>query len=420
MNKQNYKSIGNKIRFGYLFLIALFFIISASVTLATLYFNGIYNETITGIIKASRIQQIITDDMAKLARIAANNEKKYDNTKELAELVSNITYIRSTTSKDSDQIHQKINSLESLVSSYIQNSTQISGAYKNYQSGKIDEILQKMDKSNKLKDFIDLETKDLIIEQLKIGQQTMSRIKTLSTTLVLCISVLFMLVVVFALVYSMRLSGKISKSLGTLTSAAKTLGDGDFSGRDLAVTTNDELEILAGAFNTMKNNIRDISKRVVEAGFVIYTVSSELKKGVNTLYESSSQVAAAVHDVASTAESQCVSLHKHSKIVEETYILSTGLQETVSKVQSLDSKVSIDLSTISNALKLLNDNISKMNTEGKYITELSTRFAANSEEMAAATDEQLSIHKALLDTATKLDMSSQELEGLINNLKTTL
>lgn len=420
MNNQKNKSIGKKIKFGYLLIIALFLVITIAVTLTSLYFNSIYNETITSIIKASQLQEMSAKDYDKLRNAVVDIGADYDNTEVLKEMQSNISYLQSVTPSDDSNLSSRVSSVSALVKAYEERSTKVVNGVKNKKPGSISPLVEALEETRKVSGFINTEVKELIILQLNHSQKIMDNIRTQSTILVISITALFVLIVLFALVYSMKLSGKISKGLSILTNAAKTLSDADFSGKDIAVNTNDELDILAETFNVMKNNIKDISKRVVEAGFVIYSASSELKKGVNTLYESSSQVAEAIHDVAGTAESQCVSLHNHSKIVEDTFNLSSELQNSLNRLEISDSKISDELKEISVSLKSLIENISKMNSAGKHISELSTRFAANSEEIAAATDEQLSIHKALLDTASKLDTSSQELEVLIKNLKTSL
>src|SRR5690606_24249685 len=73
---------------------------------------------------------------------------------------------------------------------------------------------------------------------------------------------LFSSTFLLSLLLALWLSGGITKPIRQLSEAATEISEGNFSGDEIKVTTNDELKLLTNTFNQMRLNIRQLVSEI--------------------------------------------------------------------------------------------------------------------------------------------------------------
>ncbi len=73
---------------------------------------------------------------------------------------------------------------------------------------------------------------------------------------------LFVTTICLSLLTALWFSRGITRPISLLSSSARKISKGDFSGDDVEVQTSDEMKLLAGTFNQMRRNIRELIKEI--------------------------------------------------------------------------------------------------------------------------------------------------------------
>ncbi|TLS38413.1 sensor histidine kinase [Pseudalkalibacillus caeni] len=73
---------------------------------------------------------------------------------------------------------------------------------------------------------------------------------------------LFISTILLSLLTALWFSKGLTRPISHLSSSARRISKGDFSGKDVQVNTNDEMQLLAGTFNNMRRNIRELIKEI--------------------------------------------------------------------------------------------------------------------------------------------------------------
>lgn len=173
-----------------------------------------------------------------------------------------------------------------------------------------------------LKTFIDS-------EQAKIAD------KARSNQFMLLIINLF--VIVLSVVISIKLSTGISSVVKELVQAAKAIADGKITRERIQVKSQDELGMLADAFNKMKDSMRTLIQNVAKSSEQVAASSEQLTASANQSAEASNQVAGSITEVAEGSEKQ---LHGTQEIANIVMERAAEVEQSTSNVNSVHQQSS--------------------------------------------------------------------------------
>jgi Methyl-accepting chemotaxis protein len=98
------------------------------------------------------------------------------------------------------------------------------------------------------------------------------------------------------------LAGAIARPVKQVAAEAAKIADGDLTGREIPVKTRDEVGQLAGAFNTMQANLKEIANQLQEKSKIVASSSIELSASTENIAAGATETASTVSQVAGTVE----------------------------------------------------------------------------------------------------------------------
>ncbi|NEW07773.1 methyl-accepting chemotaxis protein [Paenibacillus sp. SYP-B3998] len=130
----------------------------------------------------------------------------------------------------------------------------------------------------------------------------------------------------------------ISKPIVIVMEAAKRIAAGDMTVADLQITSKDEIGQMAGSFNTMKRNLRDLLFKINASAEQVADSSKELSVGSEMAVEAAQQVTYAIQEIASSANNQLSSMQENKKAMEESAMGLQRIAESASIAAESSSK----------------------------------------------------------------------------------
>lgn len=131
------------------------------------------------------------------------------------------------------------------------------------------------------------------------------------------------------------ISNLISKPIVAISKTAIKIADGDLTGEEIQIKSNDEISDLINAFNIMTKNLRKILTEVEEAATKVAISSDELTTGAHQTAEATKYVANISQDVATGTERQVDSVKKSVQAARE---MSNEADEINSKAYNANNQ----------------------------------------------------------------------------------
>jgi len=159
-----------------------------------------------------------------------------------------------------------------------------------------------------------------ISNQEKILNQEINDTKSMvNSTKILIFAITFIILLLgFGIAY--WISNLISKPIVLISKVATQIANGDLTGEEIKMKSNDEISDLVKSFNTMTNNLRKILTEVGDAASQVAKSSDELTSGAHQTKEATKYVANITQDVASGTERQVESVENSLKHAREINI----------------------------------------------------------------------------------------------------
>ncbi|KIL49604.1 hypothetical protein KP78_10720 [Jeotgalibacillus soli] len=143
---------------------------------------------------------------------------------------------------------------------------------------------------------------------------------------ILIVSIIALLIGVAIALYISRI---ISKPVIEVAEAAEQIADGNLSIQDVQVKNKDEIGAMALSFNQMKQNLRELIRKVNEGAEQVAASSEELSAASEQSSQSANQVAEAVQDISGAADGQIRSMEENKRVMDESAV---GLQQMAESV----------------------------------------------------------------------------------------
>ncbi len=342
------RSIGKRIIFGLLSAIIFMMITVAGFTVFSTHYSKLYNDMLDSIIKANQINSTMKEYTLSLVKqIGFDRANMYNKSEDTRQNVySNLLFIKKVIPEKNTEGKHHYESISSMVDTYFSSIKEISDHNETIQ---ISEVTIKYEGLRKLGDFIENAVNHFVNSQLTYYAQMKISINRKFSLVLVCMLGVAFFIIFFTAAYSFRLSSNITKSLRKLTETSRKITEGNLNVDDLKIKTNDELEFLAGTFNEMKWNLRDITEKIYRVGKSLTSVAFQMKSNISETFEATRQLSLSVQTIAEGADKQAIetdytfrAIEKIHKVIE----LSSNNLETVIELSD-HSKRSVETSTAS-------------------------------------------------------------------------
>ncbi|WP_042169445.1 methyl-accepting chemotaxis protein [Paenibacillus gorillae] len=170
----------------------------------------------------------------------------------------------------------------------------------------------------------------IVVDQARSMEEgTQSNIQLVSGVIqtILLLSVISLLL---AIGIAILISQLIAKPILALVGGAEKIAAGDLTQPDIQVKNRDEIGQLAGSFNQMKMNLRNLIREVGLNTDQVAATSEELSASAEQTSKATEQIAAAVQEVASGAATQVSSAAAATNAAAE---ITKGMNQAASSIQ---------------------------------------------------------------------------------------
>ncbi len=185
-------------------------------------------------------------------------------------------------------------------------------------------------------------------------------------TIISCLFVFGALLLIIVLYIVIK---KNIKGIEVASSHAKLMGSGDFS-RDVPrafLNKNDEIGELAGAFDEMTHNFRDLIGKITNSSNLVVVSSKELTTSAEQVTIASEEVARTIEEIAKGATEQARDTEEGSGKAYELGSIIEKEQECMRSVNDSSSKV---VKLIDEGLEVVNGLTKKTTESGNAISEI--------------------------------------------------
>ncbi|OCS84687.1 methyl-accepting chemotaxis protein [Caryophanon tenue] len=197
------------------------------------------------------------------------------------------------------EMRAELDTLQQLEIAY---TTYVDNVIADVQAGNIERATATLfDKAVPTNDAIQASIENIVTfqsgEMDKTGENTLAAAATTQFMLI----ALAIIGTIIAAVLSYRIVRNISVPLAQVTHAANVIASGDLRQAALTVQTNDELQTLATAFNTMQTNVADVVKTVSANVMNTTAAAEQLAASTDEVSVTSQAVAAHMEKIAQAA-----------------------------------------------------------------------------------------------------------------------
>lgn len=123
--------------------------------------------------------------------------------------------------------------------------------------------------------------------------------KVMAINLITFIAAIFLFVILIFYIFTRT----ISKPINQLVGVAEKIANGDLSGK-VAITSKNEIGVLAKSIQTMVNNLREVVFNVMQSAEQVAASSQQLMANADQSAQATEQVTAVITDVANNADKQ--------------------------------------------------------------------------------------------------------------------
>ncbi|OMP67017.1 methyl-accepting chemotaxis protein [Domibacillus epiphyticus] len=155
-------------------------------------------------------------------------------------------------------------------------------------------------------------------------------------TILLVVSILALIIGIAIALYISRL---ISKPVTEVAKAAEQIAEGNLAIEDIQVKNRDEIGTMADSFNQMKQNLRDLIRKVSDSSDQVAASSEELSAAAEQSAQSANQVAGAVQEISTAADGQIISMEENKRAMNESALGLQNIAESASVVSASTKEV---------------------------------------------------------------------------------
>ncbi len=229
---------------------------------------------------------------------------------------------------------------------------------------------------------------NLIAMELDRSQVLQERISANFQRMIIIMVVIFFLVLILGMSMCIIVIRKITAQIRKLNREITIVADGDLSGENITVKTNDEIKDLADAFNHMSGGLREIIAKVI-------SVTKEIDRSTQVVSTSVAENSKGSIGIAEAIDDMSIAMSRQN---EE----SDNAMQYVNKMGIVSKQISEGMKNINKSANISLERAEKGSTNiDQYVLQLS---------------QVNMIMKQMADVANNLNTSTQEMNAILDSI----
>lgn len=379
-------TVGKKIWFGFLFLLAILLVVGLSGIWALSKLNAEYryliDEQIKKVVLLEQVLSLQNEDAKNLRGYIIYQEETYvnDRNDNMQALKMKLKEMNKLVPNDEDRAILK--EVTETSKSYDQISELVIQGVKD---GNIEQAMGLAKEGVYYQDAVTVLLEKLIDQQNMRQEQTEQSLRTVLQQIKLVIVGFIAFAVVASFLVAQKVSRSIARPVGKMTTSLEQLATGDFTAETVVIHNKDEIGEMATAFNHMKEDLKGILT-------VVRVSASQLAKQAEELSASSEESLATAETVSEITEKNRVGSQSQVRTVDETttyiekmmdeMILMNGSNH---QLQIASVHVSELVSTGNLQMKDFAEQMEKMNRSITHSTKTMSAMSSHSEQIRHVT-----------------------------------
>ena len=216
---------------------------------------------------------------------------------------------------------------------------------------------------------------------------------------ILVVFVVFLVILFFAVLFSIALTRSITVPLGILKKSIAVVAGGDLRGEPVDLGTKDELQEFSAAYNSMKESLKNILEKV-------YEVSTEIDDSVGGVKLNISTTSHDSENISSTVDVMLRHLEQQNDQTKDAH-------EKINTINSVSEKISVSAEQIyENADRSLadsqkgNDNLEQYTKQLDNLNVIMNEVSSVSNDLEKSTNEMNDIISTITDIASQTNLLS--------------
>lgn len=383
-------SIGRRITIMFMLVVAVMLILIGYLAAQSHQFNQEYVAVIDNLSKINYINVNTAKQPKALVNICLIGNKEEDpvETEKVDNLLPYITEIRVNIGDDPiyKQNHTQLDSIEMYTTKYVELYNKIIEVGNHTYSTEGAEYAQEMQTQS---GFITSYCNALMQLELNRSDAVQKEIdanftKMISAIIVIVIVTILLVIIVMLLV----IRGTIVKPISLLKKNISVVADGDLSGKEIKVNSEDELQDLAVVFNYMSASLKEIITKVL-------SVSEQIETSIRAVSISAAENVQGSVGITESIEGMSIRMNRQK---EESNTIIDQIEEMDRISESINTKVE---RISDSANQSLNNAMSGNEAIATYMKQLSSLNSVMSE---------------VSGIANKLSTSAEEMNNILNSI----
>ncbi|WP_411342779.1 methyl-accepting chemotaxis protein [Paenibacillus sp. WLX1005] len=159
----------------------------------------------------------------------------------------------------------------------------------------------------------------------------------LSSKTITNIVIISIVAILLGLLIAFFIARLVSRPVKQLQTAAERIANGDLTGEDIVIKNRDEIGLLAGSFNKMSGNLRNLIESVASTSETVAASSQQLNASSEQNTDASRQIAETTQEVAEGTNRQVELTHRSSQAMKE---MSIGVEQIAVRAQTVSASAS--------------------------------------------------------------------------------
>ncbi len=218
----------------------------------------------------------------------------------------------------------------------------------------------------------------------------------------------FLLTLTFGLV----ISRSITRPLLKLAETTKKISAGDLT-QEVDIKSGDEIGMLAGCFNDMVKNLRDIVKNTVASSYHVALNADKVSKGSSQLSKTAQEEAAVTDETTSSVEEMAVSI---AKVARNAEALATNVDETSATINEMAASIE----QVGRSSDNMAASVEETSATIEQMLVSVDQTAGNTSSMTEAVSETSLTVENLLSSIEQIARSTDSLKGMVMETSGTI
>lgn len=379
-------TVGKKIWFGFLFLLAILLVVGLSGIWALSKLNAEYryliDEQIKKVVLLEQVLSLQNEDAKNLRGYIIYQEETYvnDRNDNMQALKMKLKEMNKLVRNDEDRAILK--EVTETSKSYDQISELVIQGVKD---GNIEQAMGLAKEGVYYQDAVTVLLEKLIDQQNTRQEQTEQSLRTVLQQIKLVIVGFIAFAVVASFLVAQKVSRSIARPVGKMTASLERLATGDFTVETVVIHNKDEIGEMATAFNHMKEDLKGILTVVRES-------ASQLAKQAEELSASSEESLATAETVSEITEKNRVGSQSQVRTVDETTTYIEKMMDEMIQMNGSNHQLQIAsvhvselVSTGNLQMKDFAEQMEKMNRSITHSTKTMSAMSSYSEQIRHVT-----------------------------------